>query len=68
VQDTTEANWTDVGVTEGLGPLGNSACHGLLVHTTFAMTPERVPLGLLAQAAGFEFVWPHEAIVPPWFL
>ena len=49
VQDTTEANWTNLRVTEGLGPLGNSACHGLLVHTTLAMTPERVPLGLLAQ-------------------
>jgi len=49
VQDTTEANWTNLRVTEGLGPLGNSACHGLLVHTTFAITPERVPLGLLAQ-------------------
>jgi hypothetical protein len=49
VQDTTEANWTNVRVTEGFGPLGNTACHGLLVHTTLAMTPERVPLGLLAQ-------------------
>jgi len=49
VQETTEANWTNLRVTEGLGPLGNSACHGLLVHTTFAITPERVPLGLLAQ-------------------
>ena len=49
VQDTTEANWTNLRVTEGLGPLGNTACHGLLVHTTLAMTPERVPLGLLAQ-------------------
>jgi hypothetical protein len=49
VQETTEANWTNGRVTEGLGPLGNSACHGLLVHTTFAITPERVPLGLLAQ-------------------
>ena len=49
VQDTTEANWTNLRVTEGLGPLGHSACHGLLVHTTLAITPERVPLGLLAQ-------------------
>jgi hypothetical protein len=49
VHDTTAANWTNLRVTEGLGPLGNSACHGLLVHTTFAITPERVPLGLLAQ-------------------
>jgi hypothetical protein len=46
VQDTTEANWTNLRVTEGLGPLGHSACHGLLVHTTLAITPERVPLGL----------------------
>jgi hypothetical protein len=32
-----------------LGPLGNSACRGLLVHSTLAITPDRVPLGLLAQ-------------------
>src|SRR5262249_46489647 len=49
VQDTHEANWTNLRVTEGLGPLGHPACHGLLVHTTLAITPERVPLGLLAQ-------------------
>ena len=49
VQDTTEANWSNLRMTEGLGPLGHTACHGLLVHTTFAITPERVPLGLLAQ-------------------
>src|SRR6266403_5870336 len=49
VHDTTEANWTNLRVAEGLGPLGHPACHGLLVHTTFAITPERVPLGLLAQ-------------------
>src|SRR5260370_42495071 len=49
VQDTTEANWTNLRVTEGLGPLGHPACHGLLVHTTLAITPERVPVGLLAQ-------------------
>jgi hypothetical protein len=49
VHETTEANGTNVRVTEGLGPLGHPACHGLLVHTTLAITPERVPLGLLAQ-------------------
>jgi hypothetical protein len=48
VQDTTEAHGTHVRVTAGFGPLGNTACHGLLVHTTLAMTPERVPLGLFA--------------------
>jgi Transposase DNA-binding/Transposase Tn5 dimerisation domain len=42
VQDTTELD-------TGLGPLGHSAHRGLLVHTTLAFTPERVPLGVLAQ-------------------
>src|SRR5438874_6685260 len=54
VQDTTEANWTNLHATEGLGPLGHPACHGLLVHTTFAIKPERVPLGLLVHQ-----VWPR---------
>jgi Transposase DNA-binding/Transposase Tn5 dimerisation domain len=49
VQDTTEVDWTSLRATEGLGPLGHTACQGLLVHTTLAITPERVPLGLLAQ-------------------
>jgi len=49
VQDTTEADWTSLRATEGLGPLGHTACQGLLVHTTLAITPDRVPLGLLAQ-------------------
>jgi hypothetical protein len=49
VQETTEAHWTNVRVVEGVGPLGHPACHGLLVHTTLAITPDRVPLGLLAQ-------------------
>src|SRR6266571_4144018 len=49
VQDTTEVNWTGHPATQGLGPLGHTACQGLLVHSTLALTPERVPLGLLAQ-------------------
>src|SRR6266853_3087848 len=49
VQDTTEVNWTGQPATQGLGPLVHPACRGLLVHTTLALTPERVPLGLLAQ-------------------
>ncbi len=48
-QDTTEVNWTTHKATQGLGPLGNTACQGLMVHSTLAFTPERVPLGLLAQ-------------------
>ena len=49
VQDTTEIDWTSHHATTGLGPLGPHACQGLLVHSTLAITPERVPLGLLAQ-------------------
>jgi hypothetical protein len=29
--------------------VGHPACQGLLVHSTLAFTPERLPLGLLAQ-------------------
>jgi Transposase DNA-binding len=49
VQDTTEIDWTSQHATTGLGPLGPHACPGLLVHSTLAITPERVPLGLWAQ-------------------
>jgi hypothetical protein len=49
VQDTTEVDWTSHLATQGLGPLGHTARQGLLVHSTLAFTPERVPLGLLAQ-------------------
>ena len=49
VQDTTEVDWTSHRTTKGLGPLGHTACQGLHVHSTLALTPERVPLGLLAQ-------------------
>ena len=37
-QDTTEVNWTPHKATKGLGPLGHSACQGLLVHSTLAFT------------------------------
>ena len=49
VQDTTELDWTAHPATTGLGPLGHPAHRGLHVHTPLAFTPERVPLGLLAQ-------------------
>ena len=49
VQETTEGDWTAHPATKGLGPLGHSVCQGLLVHTTLAFTPERGPLGLVAQ-------------------
>lgn len=51
VQDSSEVYWTHE--AEGLGKLrggvrgGNH--EGCLVHTTLALTPERVPLGILQQ-------------------
>ena len=49
VQETTALDWTTPPATTGLGPLTHPAPRGLHVHTTLAITPERVPLGLLAQ-------------------
>lgn len=49
VQDTTYLDWTDHPNTTGLGPLTSSKQQGLLAHTTLAITPDRVPLGLLQQ-------------------
>lgn len=51
VQNTTEVDWTAHPAPTGLGLLTHPAHRGLHVHTTLALTPERVPLGLLAQAA-----------------
>ena len=55
-QDTTLLDWTHHPATTGLGPLGSAQRQGLLVHSTLALTPERVPLGVLAQE-----VWAREA-------
>ena len=49
VQDTTYLDFTDHPHTSGLGPLAAPSHQGLLAHTTLALTPERVPLGLLQQ-------------------
>lgn len=49
VQDTTYLDYTSHPATAGLGPLRSVSQRGLLAHTTLALTPERVPLGLLAQ-------------------
>ena len=48
-QDTTELNWTAHPATTGLGPLAHPRQRGLLAHSTLALTPEGVPLGVLAQ-------------------
>jgi len=56
VQDTTSLDYTAHPATTGLGVLNDVKHQGLLVHTTLAITPERVPLGLLAQE-----VWTRDA-------
>lgn len=56
VQDTTSLDYTAHPATTGLGVLNDVKHQGFLVHTTLAMTPERVPLGLLAQD-----VWTRDA-------
>ena len=55
VQDTTLLDWTAHPATTGLGILASTRQQGLVVHSTLAVTPERVPLGLLAQQ-----VWTRE--------
>lgn len=49
MQDPTEVNWTTLRTAQGLGPLGNTAGQGLFVQSTWAITPDRIPLGRLAQ-------------------
>lgn len=49
VQDTTEFDFTGRKGLTGAGPLSNKNCQGFFAHTTLAITPERVPLGILAQ-------------------
>jgi hypothetical protein len=47
IQDTTELDYTTKkGITE-LGPLNYEGRWGMYLHPTLAITPERVPLGLL---------------------
>jgi len=56
VQDTTSLDYSRHPATTGLGVLNDAKHQGFVVHTTLAMTPERVPLGLLAQE-----VWTRDA-------
>ena len=48
VQDTTYLNWEHHPATQGLGRLSDAG-RGIICHSTLAVTPERLPLGLLAQ-------------------
>lgn len=59
-QDTTQLDYSSHPKTAGLGQIGNGRGRGLLVHTTLALTPERVSLGLLAQETWTRAVMPPE--------
>jgi len=50
VQDTTTLNYTHLPQTQGLGHIGTDPrSRGIVLHTTLALTPERLPLGIIAQ-------------------
>jgi hypothetical protein len=49
VQDTTQLDYSNHPATEGLGTLHKKEQRGMLMHTTLAVTPERVPLGIIHQ-------------------
>lgn len=46
LQDTTELDFNGQSI-EGLGPLSYEAQRGMYLHPTLAVTPERLPLGVL---------------------
>jgi hypothetical protein len=56
VQDTTTLDYSQHRAAIGLGALKSAKQRGMVVHTTLAVTPERVPLGLLDQQ-----VWTRSA-------
>lgn len=50
VQDSSSTNFSSLGQTSGLGPLNDSArARGLHLHTTLAVRPDGVVIGLLHQ-------------------
>src|SRR5262245_16394938 len=48
IQDTTFLNYTHQRATSGLGPIGGGQ-RGLVMHSTLAVTPHGLPLGVLDQ-------------------
>jgi hypothetical protein len=51
IQDTSYFNFTNHKKTRGLGPIGDSSAilQGLILHSTFAVTPSGLPLGVLSH-------------------
>ena len=48
IQDTSYLDYATHPATQALGPLSGEGGHGMVMHTTFAVTPERLPLGVLS--------------------
>ena len=46
IQDTTELDFNGRG-SQGLGPLSYEAQRGMYLHPTYAITPDREPLGVM---------------------
>lgn len=46
-QDTSSLDFTDKPLTKGLGKLESKHTRGILVHPTLAITPDRLPLGII---------------------
>lgn len=55
IQDTTELDFNGQEI-EGLGPLSYEAQRGMYLHPTYAVTPEREPLGVVDA-----WMWAREA-------
>jgi hypothetical protein len=55
LQDTTELDFNGQDI-EGLGPLSYEAQRGMYLHATYAVRPDRVPLGVLNA-----WMWAREA-------
>jgi hypothetical protein len=55
LQDTTELDFNGQEI-EGLGPLSYEALRGMYLHPTYAVTPEREPLGVIDAC-----MWAREA-------
>jgi hypothetical protein len=58
IQDTTELNYNGQQIT-GLGPLSYEAQRGMYLHPTYAVTPERLPLGVVDA-----WMWAREKLGP----
>ncbi len=56
LQDTTELNFNGQQI-EGLGPLSYEVQRGMYVHPTYAVTPERLPLGVVDA-----WMWAREKV------